>query len=152
MLDPSGIQVPYWMFHGAFHPQDGFLSTISYRAFPSVGPFWPNWRPQFAVQYKSANNKHGETVLCQSVFLPRLTTFHLQRLRLIHVKTFKLKVSIFGKESLVGAGKVANAKRWRKGHGRAKRGRVRRRRRREALVGFKIFDNSGDIHEIGSIW
>ena len=63
------------MFHGAFHPQDGFLSTISYRAFPSVGPFWPNWRPQFAVQYKSGNNKHGEIVLCQSVFLPRLTTF-----------------------------------------------------------------------------
>src|SRR5699024_5870264 len=38
---------------------DDNLSSISYRAFPPVGPFWPNWRPQFAVQYKSANNKHG---------------------------------------------------------------------------------------------
>src|SRR5699024_10070376 len=94
------------MFHGAFHPQDGFLSTISYRAFPPVGPFWPNWRPQFAVQHKSANNKHGETVLCQSVFLPRLTTFHSQRLRLIHVKTSSIEKESWG---WVGWSVVANA-------------------------------------------
>ena len=41
----------------AFH-----LRAVSSLAFPPVGPFWPNYGPQFAVQFKSVNNKHDEAV------------------------------------------------------------------------------------------